>query len=124
MLPSLNGVKIKDISCSLYKCIILNDKGDVFQWGKYLKDKIALKVEGKKAGASDIKSINKFPDSNKFDILMDSISTGPNHSASVSVKKRLFTWGNGEGGRLGLNRDEVKRASSEPVVVSQLMNLL
>jgi alpha-tubulin suppressor-like RCC1 family protein len=104
--------------------MVLNDKGDVLLWGKYLKDKIALKIEGKKSGASDIKSINKFPDSNKFEVLMESISTGPNHSASISVKKSLYTWGNGEGGRLGLTKDESEKAKNEPVAVSRLMNLL
>lgn len=55
---------------------------------------------------------------------MESISTGPNHSASVSVKKSLYCWGNGEGGRLGLNKEESAKSKNEPVIVSSLMSIL
>ena len=66
----------------------------------------------------------KFPNINKFDVLMETISTGPNHSASVSVKKGIYSWGNGEGGRLGLNHDEMKKAKAEPLLVIHIMELL
>lgn len=104
--------------------MVVNDKGDILQWGKFLKDKIIQKTEGKKAGSSDIKQMNRFPDSSKFDVLMESISTGPNHSACVSVKKSLYCWGNGEGGRLGLNKEEAAKCKNEPVAVSSLMSIL
>jgi len=53
----------------------------------------------------------------KFDFLMEQLSTGPNHSAAVSVKKTLYTWGYGEGGRLGLSDKEIKNARFEPIMV-------
>ena len=78
----------------------MNDKGEILQWGKYLKEKIKNKKQGLKG--ADVKTMTKFPNISKFDVLMETISTGPNHSASVSVKKAIYTWGNGEGNRLGL----------------------
>ena len=33
---------------------------------------------------------------------MSQISTGPNHSAALSIKRQIFTWGFPQGGRLGL----------------------
>lgn len=53
----------------------------------------------------------------KFDFLMETISTGPNHSAAVSVKRSLYSWGHGEGGRLGLSDKEFKNAKIEPILV-------
>jgi alpha-tubulin suppressor-like RCC1 family protein len=38
---------------------------------------------------------------------MDSISTGPSHSSAVSLKKTLYTWGYKQGGRLGLETDDL-----------------
>ena len=50
--------------------------------------------------------MNKFPNVGKFDVLMETISTGPNHSSAMSVKKSIYTWGYFSGGRLGLKREE------------------
>ena len=55
---------------------------------------------------------------------MESISTGPNHSAGVSVKKQVYSWGYSEGGRLGLSKEDAKKAKFEPTLVAQLMNML
>ncbi len=60
----------------------------------------------------------------KFDFLMESLSTGPNHSAAVSVKKTLYSWGYGDAGRLGINEKEFKNAKIEPVLVSIVDDLM
>ena len=73
---------------------------------------------------SDVKSINKFPNIGKFDILMESISTGPNHSAAVSVKKSIYTWGYNDAGRLGLKPEVAKKAKAEPILLGYIMGLL
>lgn len=91
--------------------------------GGYLKDKINNKLQGIKS-VSEVKSINKFPNTNKFDVLMESLSTGPNHSAAISINKSLYTWGLADGGRLGLKKDDLKKAKNEPIIVSHLMNIL
>lgn len=122
ILKSLEGKWIKDIACCQYYCLVLNDKGEILQWGKYLKEKVKSKKEGIKG--AEVKTMIKFPNINKFDVLMETISTGPNHSASVSVKKGIYSWGNGEGGRLGLQHDEMKKAKVEPLLVAHIMELL
>ena len=55
---------------------------------------------------------------------MESLASGPNHSASISVKKTLYSWGNGESGRLGMTKEELNKSKAEPVAVSSLMNIL
>jgi len=60
----------------------------------------------------------------KFDFLMESISTGPNHSAAVSVKKSLYSWGHPEGGRLGLSDKEFKNAKLEPILVYSIHDVM
>ena len=57
-------------------------------------------------------------------MLLDSISSGPNHSAGVSVKKGIYTWGYPDGGRLGLSKAEAKRAKNEPMAVTYIMSVL
>lgn len=53
----------------------------------------------------------------KFDFLMESLSTGPNHSAAVSVKKTLYSWGYADAGRLGISEKDYKNARIEPILV-------
>ena len=60
----------------------------------------------------------------KFDFLMESISTGPNHSAAVSVKKSLYSWGFAEGGRLGLEKKDFKSAKYEPILVQSMNDVM
>ena len=55
---------------------------------------------------------------------MSTISTGPRHSAAVSIKKELYTWGGEQGGRLGLDSDYCKKAEREPILVQYLKNEL
>ncbi len=55
---------------------------------------------------------------------MGQISTGPNHSAGVSLKNQLYTWGYKHGFKLGLMDEDAKIAKNMPVVVSLLMNKL
>jgi len=52
------------------------------------------------------------------------ISTGPSHSAAISVTKNLYTWGYKQGGRLGLTQEESKKAKREPVFVSYINELI
>lgn len=101
IFKDLAGVRIKDISVSRYQCVALNEQGEIIKWGKYMADKIERKMGGdvQVAKGSDIKSVSYFQ---KFDVLMSSLATGPNHAAGVSVKKSLYSWGLSDGGRLGL----------------------
>lgn len=55
---------------------------------------------------------------------MGHISTGPNHSAGVSLKNLLYTWGYKDGFKLGLLDEDAKLAKNMPVMVSLLMNKL
>ena len=55
---------------------------------------------------------------------MGQISTGPNHSAGVSLKNQVYTWGYKDGFKLGLLDEDAKLAKNMPVIVSLLMNKL
>ena len=90
-LKSLEGRLIKDIACNRHQCYALNDKGEIFQWGRYLKEKI----EGVKKSDGGPRPIYKFPNtsSGKSDVIFESLCTGPNHSAGISFMKTLYTWG-------------------------------
>jgi len=85
-----------------------------------LKDKSPARDKQTTGG---VKDITKFPQG-KFDFLMDTLSTGPSHSAAVSVKRALYTWGHNDIGRLGLDPKESKRARKEPVIVSHIDEIM
>jgi alpha-tubulin suppressor-like RCC1 family protein len=101
IFKDLAGVRIKDISVSRYQCVALNEQGEIIKWGKYMAEKMESKMGGdvQVPKGSDIKSVSYFQ---KFDVLMSSLATGPNHAAGISVKKSLYSWGLSDGGRLGL----------------------
>jgi alpha-tubulin suppressor-like RCC1 family protein len=39
------GMHVKDITCSYKYVAILNDKGEIYVWGSYLRDKLAKKAK-------------------------------------------------------------------------------
>ncbi len=89
-----------------------------------LKNKFKEGAQQKPQGQADFKSLNIFPNLSRFDVYMGQISTGPNHSAGVSLKNQLYTWGNKEGFKLGLLDEDARIAKNMPVMVSLLMNKL
>ena len=86
---------IIQIAAGMYMSLALDEKGRVFTWG--------LGNNGR-LGHGDENSVEKPKIINYFvsrDIKVKQISCGDLHCAAISTSKELFTWGNGNYGKLG-----------------------
>lgn len=137
IITELETAEVTDIACDYKQCVALVDKGEIRIWGKYLlakqlqaeknedqkqaKDK-NVQNDGDKEGESKIEQISGFPQSGKFNILMASVETGPNHTCAIAANKQLYVWGhNNINDRLGLiNTNDSGKASASPMLCTAL----
>lgn len=134
-MKSFEKYSVRDIAICYKKCVIINDKGEILVWGDYLKNKFSLnfdpnKEEEPKKGPQfgkvevNVKQFQPFPTQGKIDTLMGQITTGPSHSAGVSVKRSLYTWGHNDSKRLGLPEKDQEYAKKRPILVQYLNELM
>ena len=93
-----NGQKfsnIKQIAAGMYLSLALNEKGEVFSWGLGNNGRLG---HGNENSVEKPKLIEYFNDN---DIKIKQISCGDLHCACISTNKELFTFGNGNYGKLG-----------------------
>jgi len=86
---------IIDISAGSEHCLAINSCNDVFSWGKGKQGRLG---HGTEEGCLLPKIIRSFTDHGTKII---GISAGQQHSACVTNKKKLYTWGCGNNYRLG-----------------------
>jgi len=84
-----------DISAGFEHCLAINACNDVFSWGKGKQGRLG---HGTEEGCLLPKIIKSFSDNN---IKVVSISAGQQHSACITEKNKLYTWGCGNNYRLG-----------------------
>jgi alpha-tubulin suppressor-like RCC1 family protein len=100
-IPTTNNV-IK-VSCGNTHTLALIDDGLVFSWGINNKGCLGLPQEDKNNKPINYRTpqlIVKDTYGVAFNSMKD-IATGATHSMALSFENRTFSWGNGEGGRLG-----------------------
>lgn len=119
---------VTDITCNYKQCIVVFDKGEMKAWGKFLHKKY-YDDEGNKKKQDQSKRkgpktftpfvMERFPESNRFSVLFESIITGQNHAAGIAKDKKVYIWGyNNVNNRLGVrNLQESKNAESEPQII-------
>ena len=93
-----NGQKfsnIKQIAAGMYLSLALNEKGEGFSWGLGNNGRLG---HGNENSVEKPKLIEYFNDN---DIKIKQISCGDLHCACISTNKELFTFGNGNYGKLG-----------------------
>lgn len=93
------GVKyiITQVACGKYHSICLTRRKAIFTWGDGSKGRL-----GHGNQEDQLKPKEIFNLSQKKPIF---IAAGESHSAAITEKLTLFTWGNGAFGRLGHNLD-------------------
>lgn len=98
----------------------ITDKGKVYAWGSCWSGQLGL-GEAKRAGVKDKRLQLCFPIPTIVEALQHKritrVSCGAVHTAVVSADGQLFTFGCGDGGRLGLGSNE---DSFHPQLVSAL----
>ena len=88
-----DSLRVTDIACGWDHCLALDEEGRVFSWGSGLNGKLGHGSESNTAVPSVIESLSG--------LRVCRLAAGCEHSAIVDSKGRLFTFGHGDGGRLG-----------------------
>jgi alpha-tubulin suppressor-like RCC1 family protein len=108
-IEEYNG-KIKNISCGTVHNLALTDDGNIFSWGSFQGGQLGISselllntinIENKdKKLFLNIPSLIPFFQKNSIKI--EKISCGEAHSLALSEKGKVYSWGFGSNGQLGL----------------------
>jgi len=86
---------IVDIACGAQHCLAINSEGDLYSWGNGKFGKLGHNNEKSELVPKKVRYFVK----QRLKVI--SISAGERHSAAISEKNELYTWGNGSNYRLG-----------------------
>lgn len=107
-------IKVVHAACGAGHCIAVAATGTLYGWGSNTSHVLGLGVDGPAVQA--VPAPVPVPHRVRF----DRVSCGAAHSAAVSTCGKLYVWGSGDGGRLGLGRD-VPAVVSTPTLVPALL---
>lgn len=93
----MSNYSVTDVACGENHTLFLTNKYEVFSMGNGFEGQLGQGTNIKFAG--NPKFISKF-----FKERITQIATGYNHSIAVSLDGKLFVWGEGRCGQLGLGR--------------------
>ena len=107
-IVEFNG-KIIDISCGTVHNLALSEGGDVFSWGSFQGGQLGLSSEllfskdlNNKKNNLYVNIPSLIPYFSKNKIKIEKIKTGEAHSLAQSDKGKVYSWGFGSNGQLGL----------------------
>jgi alpha-tubulin suppressor-like RCC1 family protein len=112
-ISSLVNIFITNVTCGWDHCLALDNKGRVLSWGSGQNGKLGNGNEENVAIPCYIPLLEN--------IKIVKISAGSEHSACISEKGVLYTWGHGDGGRLG-HGDNAQCLLPSPVIAIGMMN--
>ncbi|CAN7989172.1 unnamed protein product [Ixodes hexagonus] len=110
LIRSLTGVQIKQLAAGAEHSIALTEKGVAFVWGCGKEGQLGL---GTRPSVPE-------PLELKVDIRIMSVSAGYYHTAIVSVDGILYTFGERDGGKLGLPKTLCCKRYNKPTEVSTI----
>ncbi|XP_031563851.1 ultraviolet-B receptor UVR8-like isoform X2 [Actinia tenebrosa] len=107
LMGSINDIRqeaISDVSCGAHHTVFLTKKGKTFSFGDNSDGQLGIRLDSKLEGQT------KFSFAIRARIPTDSkplhVACGDYHTALVTDGGELFTWGRGQGGRLGHGDDK------------------
>ncbi|XP_029841774.2 X-linked retinitis pigmentosa GTPase regulator isoform X2 [Ixodes scapularis] len=110
LIRSLTGLQIKQLAAGAEHSVALTDKGVAFVWGCGKEGQLGL---GTRPSVPE-------PLELKVDIRIMSVSAGYYHTAIVSVDGILYTFGERDGGKLGLPKTLCCKRYNKPTEVSTI----
>ena len=93
LISSIDSVKITNITCGWDHCLALDDSGKILSWGSGQNGKLGQ-------GSEDNISIPCYLPAVEH-LKFVHISAGCEHSAAFTDDGAVYSWGHGDGGRLG-----------------------
>lgn len=115
LLTNIEGIKITSITSGWDHCLSVDEHGKVLSWGSGQNGKLGHGNEDNITVPCYISALDKYR------VIM--LSAGCEHSAAITEDGELFTWGQGEGGRLGYGNDSPSSLPLKVSVISDRMNL-
>ena len=107
------NIRIVNISCGWDHCLALDDKGRTFSWGSGQNGKLGHGNEENMSIPCIIPVLES--------VIVDIVSAGCEHSCAVCRDSGIvYTWGHGDGGRLGHGDNTPKLL---PTKVKALINM-
>ncbi|XP_065296220.1 X-linked retinitis pigmentosa GTPase regulator-like [Dermacentor albipictus] len=110
LITALSGLQIKQLAAGAEHSVALTDKGTAYVWGGGKEGQLGLGT----------KTTVPSPLELKVDIRIMCISTGYYHTAIVSVDGILYTFGERDGGKLGLPKTLCCKRYNKPTEVSTI----
>lgn len=114
LITSIETININQIISGWDHCLALDEHGKVLSWGSGQNGKLG---HGNEENISVPCYISKLEN-----VKLIFISAGCEHSAAISEDHQLFTWGQGDGGRLGFGTNSPVFTPTQ-VTVFELMKL-
>jgi alpha-tubulin suppressor-like RCC1 family protein len=108
------GVRIVKIACGWDHCLALDDQGVVRVWGSGQNGKLGRGNEENVSVPTVVTAL--------LGTKIVSISAGCEHSVAVTAEGVMYSWGHGDGGRLG-HGDHNQCLIPAPVYALGLMNI-
>ncbi|KAJ0406874.1 hypothetical protein ATCC90586_002904 [Pythium insidiosum] len=104
VISALMGHRFRTVSCSFGHSMALTTQGEVFVWGSATHGKLGIGAVMAEAKESFTLAPMRLalPDPS---LRVRKIACGPSHSALLTMDGRLYVWGAGDAGRLGLGDD-------------------
>lgn len=100
---------VKKIACGYMHSLALTGKGQIYIWGYVSNDHLGLPESHEEYLAHPI-----LVDTTKIKTPIDSILAGGFHSACITSKGELYTWGYSADGRLGFNASDILPEDCHP----------
>lgn len=112
LISSMESVKIVSIASGWDHCLALDENGKLLSWGSGQNGKLGHNNEDNISIPCYVNSLEH--------VKIVSYSAGCEHSAAISEDGKLYMWGHGEGGRLGMGNNA---PSLTPTVLSILPSM-
>jgi hypothetical protein len=112
LISSIETIKIVTITSGWDHCMALDNEGKVLSWGSGQNGKLGHSSEENISVPCYIPELE--------DTKIIAIAAGCEHSAAISIDGTMYSWGHGDGGRLGLGNNT---QSFVPVQVSTITDM-
>ena len=115
LVQAFQGIPIRQVSCGSTFMAAVTEDGRLFTWGGYSAHAKYSPTLGHdpntpgirmQRGPGDTPYLSSPTQVATLDMIVSQVACGTEHAAAITAEGRLYTWGGGDRGRLGLGSEE------------------